>query len=179
MYDRRVSDRELTFGISGKLYKQNVLLYDQQTDSLWSQIKRQAVTGELTGNALKVLPSVETSWQEWKLKYPNTLVLSDRTGYDRDYRGDPYSGLRFEDKVIGIEIAGETEAYPFAELKKASGQVRDLVGGQGVTIRYDVKSDMAVVLDSKGDPLPAMTVAREIWLRFYPRSTLFRARRAR
>ena len=42
-------DTELTFGVSGRLYESNVLLYDHQTESLWFQLKEEAVTGPMTG----------------------------------------------------------------------------------------------------------------------------------
>lgn len=179
MYDRRIGNRELTFGISGRLYKRNVLLYDLQTESLWSQVQKQSVTGELTGTPLEVLPALETRWSEWKSKHPNTLVLSDRTGYERDYLGAPYAGLRFEDKVIGIEIAGQTKAYPFVELKKASNKFTDMIGGRAITIRYEPKNNSAMAVDSNGDLVPFMIVAREAWLQFHPESTLFQAGRKR
>lgn len=53
-----------TFGISGLLYKSNVLLYDRETESLWSQIKREAVTGPMTGARLTPLPSTLTYMEE-------------------------------------------------------------------------------------------------------------------
>ena len=39
----------LSFGVSGRLYRSNVPMYDQQTNGLWSQLKEEAVTGERTG----------------------------------------------------------------------------------------------------------------------------------
>ncbi len=41
--------KTLTFGISGLLYQSNVLFYDHQTESLWSQLEMKAVTGEMIG----------------------------------------------------------------------------------------------------------------------------------
>ena len=61
MYDRTVNNKELTFGVSGLLHESNVLFYDHQTESLWSQLKEEAVTGPLTGTHLKALPSVTTT----------------------------------------------------------------------------------------------------------------------
>ncbi len=177
MYDREVGNRELTFGISGKLYKQNLLLYDQQTESLWSQVRKEAVTGPLTGSALKLLPSLETSWQEWRSKYPGTLVLSPKTGYSRDYFRDPYEGLSLGDKVIGIEIRNDAKAYPFAELVKASNTVADSIGGQKVTVVYDPKNRTAAALDSNGKLVPSVIVSKSAWLQFHPKSTLFRHKR--
>ena len=84
MYSRQVDDRELSFGVSGLLYKANVLMYDRQTESLWSQVRREAVAGPLTGAKLKVLPSTLTTWKKWRRQHPNTAVLSPDTGHQRD-----------------------------------------------------------------------------------------------
>ena len=48
--------RDLTFGVSGLLYNSDMLLYDRETESLWSQIKKQAITGPMKGHRLSALP---------------------------------------------------------------------------------------------------------------------------
>jgi hypothetical protein len=65
-YDPILNGQRYTFGVSGKLYRSNVLLYDHQTDSLWSQILTEAVTGPKTGTAFKTFPLIETTWKDWK-----------------------------------------------------------------------------------------------------------------
>jgi hypothetical protein len=42
VFDTKVNGRKLTFGVSGLLYQSDMLLYDHQTESLWSQIKSEA-----------------------------------------------------------------------------------------------------------------------------------------
>ena len=41
------------FGVSGLLYNSDVLLYDRDSESLWSQIAREAVSGPLLGTSLE------------------------------------------------------------------------------------------------------------------------------
>ena len=135
VFDTEVKGRELTFGVSGLLYQSDMLLYDYQTESLWSQIKSEAVTGKLTGTRLRLLPSKHTNWASWKANHPETLVLSDKTGHRRDYDRDPYQGyesserLMFDvdqksrkyhpkEKVIGVELGGVTKAYPFFRVEQ-------------------------------------------------------------
>jgi hypothetical protein len=50
-YDRRLDQRILDFGTSGKLYQSALVMYDRQTESLWSHFTAQAVAGVLTGAA--------------------------------------------------------------------------------------------------------------------------------
>ena len=99
-------------------------MYDHQTESLWLQVRRRAVTGPMTGTKLKRLPSTVTSWKKWRRKHPQTEVLSLKTGYLRDYNRDPYEeyyeskkglfsflrpgpGARDKELVIGVEMGGK------------------------------------------------------------------------
>ncbi|HSG05403.1 MAG TPA: DUF3179 domain-containing protein, partial [Nitrospiria bacterium] len=91
-FDPVVKGEHFTFGVSGLLYQSDVLMYDRQTDSLWSQILQEAVTGKMMGTRLTLLPLIHTTWEEWRKEHPNTLVLSTDTGYSRNYRRDPYEG---------------------------------------------------------------------------------------
>ena len=67
----------------------NVLvMYDRQTDSLWSQLIGEAVDGPLKGTKLEFVPSWQTTWSDWKTQYPDTLALDKGFGGSRD----PYTG---------------------------------------------------------------------------------------
>jgi len=91
-YDRRVAGRVVTFGTSGKLLYSNLVMYDRQTRSLWPQLAGQAVAGVLTGVRLTAYPVQTVAWQDWLADNPRAWVLSNQTGYDRDYGLNPYSG---------------------------------------------------------------------------------------
>ena len=80
------------FGVSGLLYQSDMLLYDHETESLWSQIAAAAVTGPELGKRLRILRSELTRWEEWRRSHPETTVLSANTGHLRDYTRDPYEG---------------------------------------------------------------------------------------
>lgn len=66
----------LDFGVSGKLLRNTLVMYDRQSSSLWSQLYGAAIDGELAGTRLAFFPSLLTSWQDWKAEQPETLVLS-------------------------------------------------------------------------------------------------------
>jgi hypothetical protein len=79
VHDRRVGERELILGVSGKLIDGNLVMYDRETDSLWHQESGSAVEGELSEEQLQELPEEQwqiTTWKEWKQMHPDTLVLS-------------------------------------------------------------------------------------------------------
>jgi hypothetical protein len=88
-YDPRADGgHRYTFGVSGLLYQQNLMFFDHETESLWSQLRGGAVAGPLAGKFLRLLPVPMTTWQSWKAEHPQTLVLSFQTGYKRDYSRD-------------------------------------------------------------------------------------------
>ena len=55
-FDRTLGDQVLDFGTSGKLYQSALIMYDRQTESLWSHFTGEAVAGELTGTELERFP---------------------------------------------------------------------------------------------------------------------------
>ena len=73
------------FGVSGLLYNSDVLLYDQQTESLWSRIAAQAITGPRRGETLETIPAANTTWGVWRAEHPESLVLSRNTQHARNY----------------------------------------------------------------------------------------------
>lgn len=78
------------FGVSGKLYDSNLLMYDRDSESLWSQITGEAVVGDKTGKKLQIYPSQIMTFAQLKESHPNAQVLSPDTGFVRDYSFYPY-----------------------------------------------------------------------------------------
>src|SRR6056297_76969 len=81
---------ETTFGVSGKLVNNNLVMYDRATDSRWPQVLGTAISGEFEGQSLQEFRLVWTTWKRWKAAHPETQVLSTDTGYVRNYGQDPY-----------------------------------------------------------------------------------------
>lgn len=96
LYDRRVDGRTLTFGSSGMLLEGNKVMYDEETESLWSQHRGTPIAGEYLerGVRLDVLPVTQTEWRAWKTDNSDTYALDVETGYDYDYG--------FYDDEVGI-----------------------------------------------------------------------------
>lgn len=93
-WDGFVNGQETTFGVSGLLYNTNLILYDRKTDSNWSQLKLQCVNGSSIVEEPQLFNIVETTWNTWKLHYPNTKVMSLNTGFARSYGDYPYGPYR-------------------------------------------------------------------------------------
>lgn len=101
MYDRILDGKELSIGVSGKLWKNVLIMYDRQTDTLWSHLTGKGLIGPLKGKQLKTHPSVFTTYAQWKTLFPDTLVLDKKTSgsyiaYARGrYNRDPYEGYYY------------------------------------------------------------------------------------
>ncbi len=192
-FDTVLNNKKYTFGVSGLLYKSDVLMYDHQTESLWSQIKQEAVTGDLTGSRLILLPLIHTTWGRWKAEHPNTMGLSPETGYLRDYSRDPYvsyarsprlmfpSGKQDErlgpkDWVLGIELDGVIKAYPFTELQQVAPSVSDSLGSKSITINFDPATRTAWVEDAGGRDVPSVVAYWFAWIAFHPKTEVYEAK---
>jgi hypothetical protein len=191
-YLATVDGKTLEFGVSGLLYNSDMLLYDRQTESLWSQIRRQAVSGPMKGAKLQPVVLTHTRWRDWKRHHPGTLVLSMDTGYRRDYSRSPYAGYgvnrelwfpvqarddRYHPKepVLGLELAGRFKAYPFSELARTSGVVHDTFAGHRVVVRYDAANKKAGAVDDNGRSLVGVTAYWFAWYAFHPDTAVFTA----
>ena len=193
VFDADSGGRGLTFGVSGLLYQSDMLLYDRQTESLWSQVKSEAVTGKLMGRKLKLLSSTQTTWGAWKKKHPKTLVLTTKTGHRRNYDRDPYRGytkskdLFFpvnrqnkayhpKEQVIGVQVGKTFKAWPFIELARAKLPVKETIEGKSLSVEFDDKTRAAVVLDDKGKEYPSVVAFWFAWYAFHPETLVYKAR---
>ncbi len=139
-FDRRVGDRELSFGTSGKLYLSALVMYDRQTESLWSQIEHRAIAGYLTGEAVTLVPVQMLSWSQWVGQHPDGWVLSRDTGFDRSYGTNPYVGYD-DPEGTPFLFDGETDG----RLKPMTRVVGLAEGSDVVAIRQDALLDGGVV----------------------------------
>jgi len=92
VFDRRVDARVLDFGTTGMLRNSDLVMYDRQTESWWQQFLGEAIVGELTGTVLKALPSRLESWQNFRKRAPDGLVLVPNNPNMRAYGRNPYAG---------------------------------------------------------------------------------------
>ena len=181
---------DTTLGVSGLLYNSDVLLYDPATESLWSQIKMEAISGKRLGEKLSLIPASHTSWSDWRKRHPDTLVLSTETGHRRDYDRDPYSQYaqrrdlyfpvssrdnRYHPKEVVIGIAGDkgVKAWPFVELGKSPGEIKDDLGDEPVTVFYDTEARSGRVVDSDGAEIPSVQAFWFAWMAFHPDSEIY------
>lgn len=128
VYEREVDDQVLDFAVSGKLFNSSLVMYDRQTESLWSHFVGDAIAGVMTGTQLEELPVAMVSWADWREANPQGWVLSKDTGFDRPYGRNPYVNydrantdpflfegtpdgqMPAKTRVVGIEDGGRSVA---------------------------------------------------------------------
>ncbi|HEX6231565.1 MAG TPA: DUF3179 domain-containing protein [Jiangellaceae bacterium] len=108
-FDPRVGGRVLEFGTSGALYQSALVMYDRQTESLWTHFDGQAVVGTLVGEQLRMVPLSAVSWQDFTVAHPDAPVLTRDTGYERPYGRNPYVGYGQGDGPLTGFVTGESD----------------------------------------------------------------------
>ncbi len=90
-FDRRVQGKVLEFGVSGMLRNSDMVMYDRQTESWWQQAIGQGIVGEMNGVSLATLPSWMESWESFRARRPDGIVMAEPT-HSRPYGQNPYVG---------------------------------------------------------------------------------------
>ncbi len=85
---------ETTFGVSGRLVNNNLIMYDRATETWWPQMLATSIPGPWNDDpqtrSLQEFRVIWTTWEQWVDKHPETRVLSRNTGYAKNYQRDPY-----------------------------------------------------------------------------------------
>ncbi len=158
MYTRQADGKELELRVSGKLYKDALVMFDRETGTLWTQVDGRALRGPLAGRRLVEVPAMQTTWKVWKKLHPNTLVLRKPKGVRGSHYGDYFAdpnrrGLfgtrgdsRLEGKtlVLGIHSGEDAVAVPMDALKKKTLLETALAGEQLVIVYSDEHKTAAV-----------------------------------
>lgn len=145
VYDRRVGTRVLDFGTSGSLYQSSLVMYDRQTQSLWTHIDGQAVVGHLVGEQLDFFPTKITSWEQWRNANPQGAVLSTETGIysPGSYIRNPYANYDTSGGLLSANFQSEEIDDRLPVKERVIGITSD-AGDSVAIIRQDL-SDTGVI----------------------------------
>ncbi len=163
VYDRTVGSRTLTFGVSGMLFRDALVMFDRETDTLWTHVDGRAIQGPLAGRTLVPVAAIHATWKQWKRLYPDSLVLKKRgefrsayVSYNRSSRQLGIFGRRNEDtrlpgkeRILGIRVDAAAMVFPLAEVRKAR-------------IVHAQVGSLPVVLAAPEKDLPAVTYDRRV-----------------
>ena len=142
----------------------NVLvMFDRETNTLWSQLLGEAVEGPLKGTKLEFVPAIHMKWSEWKAQHPDTKALvkgysGSLTSYSRYYANNTAGvlgetvedeRLRTKQLVVGVAIHGDAVAYPFFSVGREETLINDEVGGEPVLVVLEMEGRSGIVFSRK------------------------------
>ena len=135
MHDRRIGETTFTFGNEGALFKGAMTWWDWETSSIWSQPWGAAISGELEGESLVLLPVEVLRYGNWKERHPETLVLVDERNATFAYGHQPAANTF----VLGVDVGGEAVGFYFGSVAQA-GVVNHAVGSHEIVAWADWES---------------------------------------
>lgn len=159
VYNRRIDGEVLTFGVSGKLADNDLVLYDRETDSEWKQSSGVCLSGRHAGTTLRVRPAATMTLSSFREHYPAGEILQPPAWGTGDYGTDRFVGYMDSDTVgpggdprlrttvddwphefppkaltLGLTVGGEARGYPRPVVEEAGGVVADTLGGTALVV---------------------------------------------
>ena len=150
-FESQIGEETFVFGVSGLLRNSDLVMYDRNTESLWQQSSGRAIVGTMVGARLTYVPASVVTLGQLRSAYPDALVMSRDTGWNRAYGQNPYQGydnpeyggpysfffdrdsidprLPPAERVVSIEgPSGAAVAYPWSALTQR-GTLHDSFDG--------------------------------------------------
>lgn len=181
VFNPELNGRLLTFSVIG-IWRNNILMRDHQTRSIWQQATGTAVSGPLKGEKLKPVLHEQMTWGMWQTKHPNARLgiasddaprpqASQRMVYRyMNIAGTlPWKGLNrrdnrlsLRDEIAAVELNGRVKAYAMSLLTEQK-TITDTIGEKTVTLHYDDQADLVHVRGTDG-PESSLPVLRSRWI---------------
>lgn len=145
VYAGKLGTQKVSLGVSGRLdgrEMRNLIMWDEETNSLWNQLKGESVYGKSKGKKLDMLPAIFVGLGTWKQMHPKTMVLDMSTVRAKSWfyttkdmkHGSTRSRRGGELQIgVGVRNAGKALVVANEKIQKA-GVVNTEVGGLPLAI---------------------------------------------
>ncbi len=186
VYARTLGGKTYTFQVSGKLWRNSLIMQDRETGSWWSHVTGRAIDGKAKGAQLEKLEAVETTWELWYAAHPDTAVLEKseevRASHYQEYFDDPKRMGLFRAQWLNEKMPGKTLVYGAAVGPHAVAVTDAAVAG-GLPVQVDlggtpvvffqggdggVRAFIAQADGQKREALAVTPVYWFAWSNFYP-----------
>jgi hypothetical protein len=147
----KTADTDPTYGVSGLLYNSNLLLYDRESETVWSQLLEIGVNGPRIRSQPATKRLFETVFSTLQMMYPDAVVLSRDTGHIRDYDDYPYGDYKTDpallfsvsrqdnrmhpkQRVIGIHEGSKSKVYQLGAFGAITQTINDQFNSQSIVV---------------------------------------------
>ncbi len=130
VFDRRMGERTLEFGVSGLVLDNNLVMYDKGSPSasLWSQLGFAAIAGPARDRREVLTPMAGTqvsTWASWLRQHPGTTVAMPADGdwrkmKETDYRRYWRDGKPTYPVTMLGDFAAHDRSVPFAAINPSA-----------------------------------------------------------
>lgn len=115
VYARTLGSTTYTFQVSGRLWRNSLVMMDRETGTSWSHVTGRAIDGKHRGAQLEKLEAVQTTWQQWRDRHPDTTLLKKSeevlgSHYQR-YFDDPARMGIFRAQWLADRMPGKALVY--------------------------------------------------------------------
>jgi len=181
VFEREVNGEVLDFGTTGRLRMSDLIMYDRQTESWWQQFNGTGIIGDYVDTRLTKVPSQIVSFETFKDAFPEGDVLSQDTGFARQYGRNPYRGyddinaspflfrgkvdsrLPPMERILSIPEGKSHHLVPLTELADTAMVELELDGVPVAVFAPGTATsalDDASIADSRAVPVAAAFIAR-------------------
>ena len=182
VYARTLGVHTYTFQVSGKLWRNSFIMEDRETSTSWSHVTGRALSGPGRGAQLQALPSVHTTWAEWKKAHPDTTVLKKskevlNSSYEK-YFSDPERTGLFRAQWLTGKMPGKTlvwgatvgtHAVAVTDGAVADGaKARVELGETPVVIERGADGGVRAFAGEAREEIPVTRAFWFAWSSFYP-----------
>jgi hypothetical protein len=156
-------DADPTFGVSGLLYNSNLMLYDRETQTIWSQLLETGVNGPRIRDQPESKRMFETTFETLQAMFPNAMVMTRDTGHIRGYDDYPYGSYKTDtrllfrvgrqdnrlhpkQRVIGIHEGNDTsKTYQLGAFGSTTQVINDQFEGHSIVVVGNSSQSFAAI----------------------------------
>lgn len=146
VYERRIEGETLRLGVTGYLYKSGFIMWDDKTESWWTQFTGTAIVGEYIGQMLPMVASQVVGYETYVERYPEGLVLvGDSNQPDMMYGRNPY--INYDSSNMPFMFGGN----PDDRMSSTGWVLTAVIGDQPVAYPYTLLAQDVVINHSVDD----------------------------
>ncbi len=152
---------ETTFGVSGRLLNNNLIMYDRGTEFWWPQVLASSIPSPWNDStepaSLREFRVVWTTWERWRDRHPDTSVLTGGENRVADYDSDPYGSYN----PRGGYYAGGSTNFPRLNSDDRFGTKRVFIGtrtrdGAAAFLKDTLREQGTMAGELAGEPVVAV-----------------------